>query len=67
MEGERVSSLHAKAILLGFMDDDTRQHTIQYHGKNMEFETLKQKVNESTKQKFFIGFMCKCIEIWLFH
>ena len=36
---ERVSSAHAKGILVGIMDPMTRQHTAQHHGKT--FEELK--------------------------
>ena len=43
--GERISEPHARTILLGFLDDVTRQHTTQFHGSDRSFVQFKNAVD----------------------
>ena len=44
LTGEKISPGHARTVLLGFIDDVTRQHTIDYHGTDESFEEFKNAV-----------------------
>ena len=46
--GEKISDTHAKSILLGFIDDVTRQKTTDYHGTETRYEKLRTEVLKFT-------------------
>ena len=41
---EKVSDGHARSIMLGFLDDKTREHTVEYHGSETDFVDFKNAV-----------------------
>eukprot|EP00973_Karenia_brevis_P008978 1215836-Karenia_brevis.AAC.1 len=44
--GVQVSETHAKSVLIGILDPETRKHTAMKHGKNTGYEELKVIVLE---------------------
>ena len=48
IEPEKITDCHARTILLGFLDDQTRIHTVKFHGNDTTFEAFKNAVLEFT-------------------
>ncbi len=46
ISGKLLDETHKKAVLLGFMDDETRKHTVNFHGAD---KTDKELCNEMLK------------------
>ena len=44
LTAEKISNTHARSVLLGFIDDDTRLHTVEYHGTDKSLEEFKNAV-----------------------
>ena len=41
---EAISNAHARSVLLGFLDDLTRLHTVEFHGADKSFDEFKKAV-----------------------
>ena len=46
--GEKISDAHAKSVLLGFIDEQTRQKTTDYHGTETKYEKLRNEILKFT-------------------
>ena len=44
LTNETVSQGHARSILLSFLDDKTREHTVEFHGSDKEYVDFKNAV-----------------------
>ncbi len=41
LTGEPITDSHARTVMLGFLDDQTRSHTVDYHGTDKSFDEFK--------------------------